>query len=92
MSHSVGLNPILIIGFQFIGFALGGVIGALISVTMVGPILVIVRHLVIEPRKEAAAPHLVEGGILLPPTKKAPKEIKPVILTPDQTRGTTPTA
>ncbi len=66
MSRSVGLNPILIIVFLFIGFALGGVIGALIAVPIAGTLSIFLRHLVIEPRKEESAPQYVEGGILLP--------------------------
>ncbi|MEO8610204.1 MAG: AI-2E family transporter [Chloroflexota bacterium] len=65
MSRSVGLNPILIIVVLFIGFAVGGVIGALISVPISGVISILLRHMVLEPRKQGAAPQLVEGGILL---------------------------
>ena len=65
MSRSVGLNPILIIVVLFIGFAVGGVIGALISVPISGVISILLLHLVIVPRKEVNAPQLVEGGILL---------------------------
>ena len=65
MSRSVGLNPILIIVVLFIGFAVGGVIGALISVPISGVISILLRHLVLEPRKQVSAPQLVEGGILL---------------------------
>jgi predicted PurR-regulated permease PerM len=65
MSRSVGLNPILIIVVLFIGFAIGGVIGALISVPVSGIISILLRHMVLEPRKQVSAPQLVEGGILL---------------------------
>jgi predicted PurR-regulated permease PerM len=80
MSRSVGLNPILIIVFLFIGFAVGGVIGALISVPLAGTLTILLRHLVIEPRKEENAPQFVEGGILIPGRlERAPaaKETKP---------------
>lgn len=91
MSRSVGLNPILIIVALFIGFAVGGVIGALISVPVAGTIMIFLRHLVLEPRKEESAPQFVEGGILLPGTKESTKDTKPIIITTDQGRSTTTT-
>jgi predicted PurR-regulated permease PerM len=65
MSRSVGLNPILIIVFLFVGFSLGGVVGALIAVPIAGSIMILVRYLFIEPRRAEAAPQHVEGGILI---------------------------
>jgi len=65
MARSVGLNPILIIVFLFVGFALGGVVGAILSVPVAGTFYILLRYLVIEPRKEEAAPQLVQGGILI---------------------------
>ena len=65
MSRSVGLNPILIIVFIFVGFAVGGVTGALIAVPIAGSLAVLLRHLVIEPRKEGSEPQYVDGGVLL---------------------------
>ncbi len=89
MSRSVGLNPILIIVFLFVGFAVGGVIGALIAVPIAGTISILLRHLVIEPRKDENAPQLVEGGILLPgKLKDTGKEAKTVITTPESARTT----
>jgi hypothetical protein len=89
MSRSVGLNPILIIVFLFIGFAVGGVVGALISVPIAGMITILLRHLVIEPRKEVAAPQHVDGGILLPPSTR-PKEIEPEPKQPKPAVATSP--
>jgi predicted PurR-regulated permease PerM len=66
MSRSVGLNPILIIVFLFIGFAVGGVTGAMIAVPVAGALAILLRRLVIEPRRDGTAPQHVEGGILLP--------------------------
>jgi predicted PurR-regulated permease PerM len=65
MSRSVGLNPILIIVFLFVGFALGGVTGAFLSVPLAGTVATLLRYLVIEPRKDEVAPRHVEGGILI---------------------------
>ncbi len=66
MSQSVGLNPIMIIIFLFIGFTVGGVIGALIAVPIAGMFSIVLRHLVIEPTKEQSAPEVIDGGILIP--------------------------
>lgn len=71
MSRSVGLNPILVIVFLFVGFALDGVVGGLIAVPIAGMVSVILRHLVIEPRKGVAAPQMIDGGILLPSSIKS---------------------
>jgi predicted PurR-regulated permease PerM len=91
MSRSVGLNPILIIVVLFIGFAVGGVIGALISVPIAGTIVILLRHLVIEPRKAESKPQVVDGGILLPSTREPISEAnKPVIVTPETAHNTNP--
>jgi len=65
MARSVGLNPILIITILFVGFALGGVTGGLIAVPVAGTLYILLKYLVIEPRKGEAAPQLVHGGILI---------------------------
>jgi predicted PurR-regulated permease PerM len=65
MSRSVGLNPILIIVFLFVGFALGGVIGAVIAIPIAGSAMILLRYLIIEPRQAESAPQHVEGGILI---------------------------
>jgi predicted PurR-regulated permease PerM len=65
MSRSVGLNPILIIICLFIGSDLGGVIGALIAVPVAGTIMILLRHLVIEPRKQESLPQFIQGGVLI---------------------------
>jgi predicted PurR-regulated permease PerM len=65
MSKSVGLNPLLVIVFLFVGIAVGGVVGGIISVPIAGAVFILLRHLVIEPRKEENAPQRVRGGILI---------------------------
>jgi predicted PurR-regulated permease PerM len=65
MAKSVGLNPILVITVLFIGFSLAGAIGGLLSVPIAGMIYILLKYLVIEPRREEAAPQLVHGGILI---------------------------
>ena len=72
MANSVNLNPILVILVLFIGFSVGGVIGGLLSVPLAGTAMILLRHLIIEPkREEVAASVPVKGGILLtaPDTK-----------------------
>lgn len=71
MARSVGLNPILIITILFVGFGLGGVIGGLIAVPVAGTLYILLKHLVIDPRKEEAAPQFVHGGVLIA-SKNAP--------------------
>jgi predicted PurR-regulated permease PerM len=87
MSRSVNLNPILIIVFLFIGFALGGVIGALISVPIAGTLNILIRHLVVEPRKSEATPQFVEGGILIPEPKPKDVKVGTGIVTPETAKG-----
>lgn len=65
MARSVGLNPILVITILFVGFSLAGVVGGLIAVPVAGTLSILLKHLVIEPRKEEAAPQIVHGGILI---------------------------
>lgn len=65
MSNSVQISPILVIVSLFIGFAVGGVIGGLIAVPIAGTLMVLVRHLLIEPQKQQVAPQRTHGGILI---------------------------
>jgi predicted PurR-regulated permease PerM len=76
MSRSVNLNPILVIVALFVGFSVGGVVGALLSVPIAGTIAVLMQDLVIEPRKREAAPTVMQGGVLLaqPATNGAQKQ------------------
>lgn len=65
MSNSVHISPILVILALFIGFAVGGVVGGLIAVPIAGTLMVLARHLVIEPKKSEVTPQRVQGGILI---------------------------
>jgi predicted PurR-regulated permease PerM len=65
MSNSVHISPILVIVGLFIGFAVGGVIGGLIAVPIAGTLMVLARHLFIEPKKDAVTPQRTHGGILI---------------------------
>ena len=65
MSNSVHISPILVIMALFIGFAVGGVVGGLIAVPLAGALMVLARHLIINPKKEEVVPQRVQGGILI---------------------------
>ena len=80
MARSVGLDPLLTIIAVFIGFTLYGVVGAIVAAPLMGTIAVLLRELVIEPRKESVSPYKIEEGVVLlnaepesPPT--APSEV-----------------
>jgi predicted PurR-regulated permease PerM len=74
MSRSVGLDPILIIVSLFIGAELGGVVGALIAVPIAGTLNIVLRHLVIDPRKNEIVHQKIEGGLLLETTNAQPQK------------------
>ncbi len=65
MSNSVHISPILVIVTLFIGFSVGGVVGALIAVPVAGTLMVLARYLIIEPLKDDATAQRVEGGVLI---------------------------
>lgn len=65
MSQGTDFDPLLVIVFVSMGFSLGGVVGALIAIPVAGAVSILVKHLVLEPRKATVAPSKVEGGILL---------------------------
>ncbi len=65
MSNSVHISPILVILALFIGFAVGGVVGGLIAVPVAGTLMVLARHLIIEPKKSEVTPQRIQGGILI---------------------------
>ncbi|HEX2905483.1 MAG TPA: AI-2E family transporter [Phototrophicaceae bacterium] len=65
MSRSVGIDPILVIVTVFIGFTLGGVMGAIIAVPIVGMIYIILRRHVIEPRKASVSPYIIKDGLIV---------------------------
>ncbi len=67
MSRSVGLDPLLTIVAVLIGFTLGGVVGAIIATPIMGTIAVLLREMVIEPRKATVSPYttMEDGRILI---------------------------
>ncbi len=98
MSRSVGLDPLLTIVAVLIGFTLGGVVGAIIATPVMGTIAVLLREIVIVPRKETVSSYttMQDGLILLnnepkvevqvtasaPPTPTPSETPKPEILLP----------
>jgi len=65
MSHGADFDPLLVIVFVSMGFSLGGITGSLIAIPLAGTASILVKHLIIEPRKAVVTPNKVEGGILL---------------------------
>lgn len=65
MSRSVGLDPLLTIVAVLIGFTLGGVVGAIIATPVMGTIAVLLREIVIVPRKETVSTFTMENGLIL---------------------------
>jgi len=66
MSRSVGLDPLLTIVAVLMGFTLGGVVGAIIATPVMGVIAVLLREIIIEPRKVTVSPYVkTEDGLIL---------------------------
>ena len=88
MSNSVHISPILVIVSLFIGFSVGGVIGALIAVPVAGTLMVLARYLVIEPLKDDATAQRVDGGVLLSqPATHASRQRAGIRPTPSRRRN-----
>ena len=65
VSQSTSFDEILVIVFIAAGFSLDGLAGALIAVPVAGTAVILLKHLVIQPRLGKIAPNRVQGGILL---------------------------
>jgi len=65
MSRSIEVDPLLIMMAVFIGFALYGVLGGMISVPILGVISILLRNLVIEPLKVNVSGYTLEKGLIL---------------------------
>lgn len=65
MSKSVDFDEILVIIFIAAGFTLNGVTGALLAIPVAGTVAILLKHLIIEPRKGTVQPVKTDGGILL---------------------------
>jgi len=65
MSEGSDFDPLLVVIFVSMGFTLGGIMGALLSIPVAGTASILVKHLILQPRKDSVAPTRVEGGVLL---------------------------
>ena len=65
VSQSTAFDEILVIIFIAVGFSLDGITGALIAVPVAGTGIILLKHLVIEPRRNRMTPDRVDGGILI---------------------------
>lgn len=74
MSRSVGIDPILIIVGIFIGFSLYGVMGAILSIPVIGAFNVLLRRFVVEPRQNTvvATQYKTDHGAVLLETGETP--------------------
>ncbi|MEP6987105.1 MAG: AI-2E family transporter, partial [Chloroflexota bacterium] len=86
MSRSVGLDPLLTIVAVLIGFTLGGVVGAIIATPIMGTIAVLLRELVIEPRKVTVSPYTtMQDGLILMNNEPVLEQIPAPVPTPTAT-------
>jgi predicted PurR-regulated permease PerM len=93
MSRSVGLDPLLTIVAVLMGFTLGGVVGAIIATPVMGTIAVLLREIVIEPRKVTVSPYTKteDGLILLNDASKEAVPVPPAAVPPAPTQPPSPT-
>jgi predicted PurR-regulated permease PerM len=68
MARSVEFNPILVITFISMGFALNGLTGALLAVPVAGSLAILLKYLVLEPRRQVVA-ETPKAGVLIVPLK-----------------------
>ncbi len=74
MSRSVSIDPLLVIVGIFIGFSLYGIMGAILSIPIIGAINVLVRRFIIEPRQNTvvAKEYKTDHGAILLETDETP--------------------
>lgn len=65
MSQSVSVDPLLVMVAVFVGFALYGAIGAIISIPILGALTVLMREFVIKPHQEKVSSYAVEKGVAI---------------------------
>ncbi len=63
MARSISVDPLLVLVAIFVGFALYGVMGGIISIPILSTISVLLRRFVVEPRAEQVTAYAVEGGV-----------------------------
>lgn len=65
MSQGSDFDPLLVVVFVSMGFTLGGVTGGLLAIPVAGTVSILVKHLILEPRKASVTPTRIDGGVLL---------------------------
>jgi predicted PurR-regulated permease PerM len=65
MSRSIGVDPILVILGVFFGFTLYGVVGAILSIPLMGTIFLLIKYFIIEPRVASVQSYTMEGNAVL---------------------------
>ncbi|MEZ4668023.1 MAG: AI-2E family transporter [Anaerolineae bacterium] len=65
MSRGSDFDPLLVLVFVSIGLQSGRITGSLIAIPIAGIASILVKHLILEPRKATVVPTKRDGGILL---------------------------
>ena len=65
MAQGSDFDPLLVVVFVSMGFTLGGILGGLLAIPVAGTVSILVKHLILEPRKASVAPTKIDGGVLL---------------------------
>src|SRR5690606_41270214 len=65
MARSVAFEVVLVLVFVAAGFALNGVLGALLAIPLAATGFILVKHMILEPRKAEVTPEMVDGGVIL---------------------------
>lgn len=76
MASSSSFDEILVIVFIAAGFTLDGIRGGLIAIPVAATAAILLKHLLIIPRKDKVIPSRVDGGIVL----TMPEDAKPLTL------------
>lgn len=79
MARSFKVDPLLVMVGVFVGWVIYGVLGAIISIPILGTVNVLLRVFVVEPRKEEVAGFELEQGVpvLRPEPGGTPKIVTP---------------
>ncbi len=77
MARSIGVDPILVILGVFFGFTLYGVVGAILSIPVLGTLYLLIRFFIIEPRLSSVQAYQMEGNAVLLDGEAVPPEEPP---------------
>jgi predicted PurR-regulated permease PerM len=76
MASSSSFDEILVIVFIAAGFTIDGIRGGLIAIPVAATAAILLKHLLILPRKEKVIPTKIDGGIIL----SVPEDTRPLTL------------